>query len=104
MTLVADMRADAEAAAAARYVAIRTRMDAIVSAASTDRISEDDLRTAHVVAGATSEDWGILNTHGAGNSKFTRQPLLNVPAGETALMQTSLNAYLSHIGLTAITW
>lgn len=101
MALVADMRADAEAAALARYVAIRGEMDRIVAGSLADRISEDDLLTAHAVADSTSVDKGVLGTRAS--SKFTRDPLLNM-GSEVSAMRTSLNAYLTHIGLSTLTW
>jgi len=104
MALVADMRQDAIDAQTARYDAIKAELDRLVAAAPTkERVSEDDLRTAHYVAGALTEDWGVLGTFTS--SLFTRQPLLGVTAGQPSAMQTSLNSYLTTVlGLTAIVW
>lgn len=105
MTLVADMRQDAVDAQTARYDAIQGELDRLVALGSStrERVSEDDLRTAHVVAGATSVNWGLLGTRTS--SLFSRQPLLGVTSAQPATMQTSLNNYLTTVlGLTAITW
>lgn len=101
MALVADMRADAEAAALARYQAIRAEMDRIVAGSLADRLSEDDLLTAHTVAGGVTTNKGVLGTREPSN--FTRAPLLNM-SSEIGPMQTALNAYLVEIGLSVITW